>query len=433
MTDWRDEIDNPLGRLSALPNMMGWRGGWTEELTYFKNEAVIDPENTGTYVYTGFNVSIQGGLPPSQVIGPSIWTAIDVGISNGVQTLRKGEGIILEGSDTIPRVVNGGVLETQLTSFANIGTDQIQILEYEGVTSLLPGPGIQINGTNNINNSGLLNIVGSPGISSVKSGSSVTLANAGVVQLTLAYGTPLSIISPGQNPSVQNTGLLSITPSTGIDLDPDQPPNKPKILNKGVVSISGVNISVTSLGDGIKSLKMIYPRTCLAYTINSPPLVPSPITFGNAIINVTQRENTVWSNYLENGPYTVDGGLFMLGTPFCIECDYNAAVLTFQLYMRDETQTPMVELGPYTLKGGIVYTYGYEPNAFLRTYYKAIPVSMGKLFGFRKLTSFRINWTGKFSNSDPQVLRIHGVGPAYATLYNFNSSTPGPIPGPPSS
>jgi len=129
--------------------MMSWRGEWNIDDEYYQNNVVTDPINTGSYIYTGFSAAIRGGDPPSQVIGPSIWTAFGSTVAAGVQLLKEGEGILIDGSDTIPTVSNTGVLTVSTDGgLQNIGTNQFPVLTLGNALSQVQGGlGITIDNT----------------------------------------------------------------------------------------------------------------------------------------------------------------------------------------------------------------------------------------------------------------------------------------------
>jgi hypothetical protein len=428
--DWADALDSPFGRLATLPNMMGWRGNWTETDTYFKNEIVVDTTTSGSYIYTGFTASIRGGLPPSQVIGPSIWTAIGNAVT-GVQTIRQGTGIKIDGSDTIPTVSNDGVITIGLDGFENIGTEQFQILDAVGVISLQQGTGIYITGGSEpvIANAGLLNIVEGAGISAIGE-NNITLANSGVLTVTASPGTAL-IISPGQNPSIENTGVIGITESTGIILEPGRPVNEPQISNAGVLTVRGRSVIVSAgAAPGDIELKMINPIPTLAFPTSNFVMVPRVLRTNqqSGVISVTQQLGTLWESVFQNGtPY--DTGIFLLTTSFkLISPPASGGILTgisLFYYLQDNTQNPLVELGPYTAKGtpGANLTSDLKKSWFIAE--TDINVQIARNAGFRKLTGFRIQLGTLGGSTQPAVTRSCG-GNGWATYFSQTTLRPFP-------
>jgi len=425
--DWTNALDSPLGRLATLPQMMGWRGDWTETDTYYKNEVVVDTTTTGSYIYTGFNSVITGGLPPSQVIGPSIWTAVGAITASGVQTLREGNGIKIEGSDTVPRVVNFGVREISLSGFENIGTDQFQVLDATGIVSVQQGAGISVSGGSipKIANTGLLNIVGGAGISATGTYNR-TLSNAGVITLTASDDTPL-IVTPGQNPSIENTGVLAITPSTGISLDPGRPANEPRISNAGVVTLRGSSVTVSSgPTPGSVQLKMLNPIRTLAFPTTNFAMVPQTLTTSgqSGVVTVSQEAGTIWESIFLNGtPYST--GIFLLTTSFKLSgTPTPALLLQITYYLQDTTQSPVVELGPYIAKTGPI---GVAANDPIKTWFITetdINIQTARNAGFRRLTSFRFRLS--FTAGAPQTVTLSTGGNGWATYFSQTTLRPYP-------
>jgi len=430
--DIQSELDTPFERLAALPNMMSWAGEWNATDEYFLNYVVTDPITTGSYIYTGFSSSIRGGLPPSQVIGPSIWTAVGSTVAAGIQSLKEGDGILIDGSDTTPTISNTGVLSLGVTgSLVNIGTAQFPVLIYENsITQVQQDLGIAIDNTDpnipEIRNTGILNIFESEGIS-VTGENELTLANTGVISIGLAPGTALTITNPGQNPTINSTGAVSITEGLGIAKEPGLPANEPQLNNTGVISIAPRDSSITIAGDfpgpGNKEIKMFNPIRTIVF---SGPLtmVPSTIVGINrsAVINVTQTLGTLWESIMLTGsPYS--SGKFMLnfGLKFTATLPGTASVNrpSLSLFLQDNTQNPPVEVGiPNNAfaNGGPI-----EGNSSERSFlfpYVAINIAQVRALGFRRLTGFRVFYGGGIVLSS--TLRLTTSGICWATYFSQN-------------
>jgi hypothetical protein len=425
--DWVNALDNPLGRLLTLPDMMGWRGAWTETDTYYKNEVVVDTTTTGSFIYTGFNATIRGGLPPSQVIGPSIWTAIGVISAGGVVALRKGDGIDIEGSDTVPTVVNNGVRTIGLSGLDNIGTEQFQVLDAFGVISVQQGIGINISGTSipKITNAGLINVVGGSGISSTVLNNVITLSNSGVISVEAAPDTALTV-TPGQNPIIDNTGILAIIEGTGIGLVPGRPTNEPQITNTGVITLRGSSVIVTpGTIPGEVALKMINPIRTLAFPATNFAMVPRTLTTTgqSAVVSVTQQTGTLWESIFLNGtPYNT--GIFFLNSSFKLTGTPSSTIKLIQYYLQDTTQSPIVELGPYVVKNSPIGIADQDP---IKTWFVTetdINIQTARNAGFRKLTGFRFQ-LGSIG-STPITVTLETGGSGWAIYFSQTTLRPFP-------
>ena len=430
--DIQSELDTPFERLAALPNMMSWLGEWNATDEYYQNNVVADPITTGSYIYTGFSSSIRGGLPPSQVIGPSIWTAFGSVVATGVQSLVGGDGILIEGSDTTPTISNTGVLNTTTQgSLQNIGTSQFPVFVYDNsIIQVQQDLGISIDNTdpNNpeIRNTGLLNIFESEGIS-VTGEYELTLANTGVISIGLAPGTALTITNPGQNPTINSTGVVSITEGLGIAKEPGLPANEPQLNNTGVITIvprdSSLTIAGNFPGPGNKEIKMFNPIRTIVF---SGPLtmVPSTIVGINrsAVINVGQTIGTLWESVMLSGsPYS--SGKFMLnfGLKFTATLDGNSSANrpSLSLFLQDNTQTPPVEVGiPNNAfaNGGTINSNNSERSFLFPDV--AINIAQVRALGFRRLTSIRVFYGAAIVLSS--TLRLTSAGICWATYFSQN-------------
>lgn len=436
--DIQNELDDPLVRLAALPNMMSWRGEWNINDQYYQNNVVTDPINTGSYIYTGFSAAIIGGDPPSQVIGPSIWTAFGSTVAAGVQKLKEGEGILVDGSDTIPTVSNTGVLTVSTDGgLQNIGTSQYPVFTLgNSISQVQGGLGITIDNTNpnqpKIDNSGVMNIFPGAGIS-VTGQNDLTVANAGVVSISVAPGTALTITNPGQNPTINNTGLATITPdNVGIELEPGRPANEPQLNNTGVISIRPNNIIVTVPGNNL--LSMLNPVKSLVF--NAQNLVMTPSLIGGylgpttATIPITQTLGTFWESVWNNGPpFGLLPGTFLMNfslkfLSYVPPTSGGQSDLQLSIWLQDNTNG-LVEIGPFQ------FFSGNGTNDFpLRTFVVSdISVNVQQNLGFRRLTGLRLQVTRPFQPIIPAVLKLVSSGPCYATW--FNQGLPFPYPPPP--
>jgi hypothetical protein len=204
-------LENPLERLSVLPDAMNWRGVWNNTTQYFRNDVVLSPLDTATYI--ALKVSVIGGADPS--VNLADWLVLAPATA-GVIGVSAGPGIAIGGTPTLPVISNTGVLTAVAgTGITNTQTATDPRFENTGVLSLnVAAPGLSSTGGQNptITNTGVLSVVGGAG-----------------VQVT---GTNI--------PTIINTGVLGLSATApGLTLTPNPTPNIPLITNTGVVSIAG--------------------------------------------------------------------------------------------------------------------------------------------------------------------------------------------------
>ncbi len=385
---------------------------------------VTDPITTGSYIYTGFSAAIMGGLPPSQVIGPSIWTGIGT-TALGVQRLIEGDGIVIDGSDTVPTVNNSGVITvTAEGGLEDIGTAQFPVLVLNNAVSQVQGGlGISVDPSVSptISNTGILNILPGAGIS-VSGQNELTLENTGVLAIGPTPGTALTV-TVGQNPTVASTGATSLTPGLGIALEPGRPSNEPQLKNTGVISIVPRNIRVAGgfPAGGDKELSMINPVKTLVFSSQPLVMVPSSLSVVgvSATIAITQSLGTFWANVMQNGPpsYASTAGttfLLNLSLKFTGTASSSTNVV---LYMQDNTGPTLVELGPYIAKAGATGASFNVPNRVSMFVPIAVRVEQARAQGFRRLTGVRVFLTQSPPNN-PSITRLSSVGACYATWFN---------------
>lgn len=209
-------LDNPLERLQVLPNAMNWRGVWNNTTQYYRNDVVLSPIDTASYI--ALNVSVLGGADPS--LTPADWQIL-ASATTGVIGLTAGPGIAIGGTPTLPTVSNTGVLvATAGTGITNTNTATNPQFENTGILSLsVAAPGLSSTGGQNptITNTGVLSVVsGGPGVQ-VTGTNIPTILNTGVLGLTaVAPGLLLTPAPTLQTPQLQNTGVLSIAGGPGI-------------------------------------------------------------------------------------------------------------------------------------------------------------------------------------------------------------------------
>jgi hypothetical protein len=207
-------LTNPLEQREFLPDLLNWRGLWTNNIQYYKNDIAIDGNNLGTYI------CISNTSRSQQPISSSDWfeffphrTAVD-GIGAGA-------GIGLLPPTLSPTIVNTGI--RSITSSNGIGSATIgQVTE--------------------VFNLGLLGCINGVGISGELSNGTLTLSNVGVVGSALIgfgnVGTP-------QNIQLSNLGIRQITAGTGIAVSVDASNN---------YTLSNVGVESLGLGRGLNNI-----------------------------------------------------------------------------------------------------------------------------------------------------------------------------------
>lgn len=217
-------LDNPLERLQVLPDAMNWRGVWNNTTQYYRNDVVLSPIDTATYI--ALNVSTLGGADPS--LTPADWQIL-ASATTGVIGITAGPGIAIGGTPTLPVISNTGVLTaTAGPGITNTNTATNPQFENTGVLSLsVATPGLSSTGGNNptITNTGVLSVV-SGGLGVQVTGTNIpTIINTGVLGLNVV--APGLSSTGGNNPTITNTGVNTIVAGAGISVS--GPPTTPTI------------------------------------------------------------------------------------------------------------------------------------------------------------------------------------------------------------
>jgi hypothetical protein len=302
------DLSTPLNRLNALPTAINWRNDvWSPTTVYYKNDIVISPITSGSYINISSSTTTRGGGDPST--NASAWFVFGSGAA-GVQEIQGSEYITV-GPTSTPEITNNGVCDIAIgNNLNNLGTQNDPILEDLGIISVLANPGISITG-NTVTNTGVIYINGGPEIV-VTGNSDITLSHTGVISLTQA-ATPGLTVGAGSSPLITNTGLLSVSASTGItNSSTAQTPN---LLNAGVIDISGNGSILISDFPNIK-LSTTHPSISLIGTLVNAVMTPSP-TVSSAFtpipgrIPITQIPGSVWATSIATQlPYST--GTFII-------------------------------------------------------------------------------------------------------------------------
>jgi hypothetical protein len=315
------DLADPLSRLNALPTAVNWRGLWDATTLYYRNDIVVSPITSGSYINIIPSTTILGGADPS--INVVAWYAFGLG-ANGVQEITGSEYITV-GPTSTPTITNNGVVNLILAPGKNLnnvtGDPQFPVLEDTGVTTVLGNPGILVSPGSPgpiIDNTGVVNLVTSPafGFTTGSNINNISLFYTGILSVNNPPNSGITV-GTGLSPIVTNTGLLSLNVGTG--LSNISTPQTPDIKNLGVVDISGSGITVT--GFPTVRLSTTHPSVSLVGTITGP-MVPNPSTAINfqtaARIPITQTPGTFWATSIatqtpySSGTYLIKVCLTML-------------------------------------------------------------------------------------------------------------------------
>lgn len=112
------DVLSPLEQLYAFPTMMKWRGTWVGTEQYFKNDVVISPINSSSYILVNETVSL---IPTDPSLDPN-WDELSPA-TVGVTSVNGGAGITVT-NPTGPNVtvINDGVIT--VTEGTNIIIDR---------------------------------------------------------------------------------------------------------------------------------------------------------------------------------------------------------------------------------------------------------------------------------------------------------------------
>jgi hypothetical protein len=161
-------LENPLSRLTVLPNAMNWRGGWSVSEQYYLNDVVISPNDGYSYILT--ITSLQGGVDPA--LNLADWTEIAPASAGG------------------------------------------------NITAIVAGVGISIDNTNPqipvVNNTGVLTAVAGTGLTNVGTANDPEFDNNGVLLVAVAPASGLTQTGTAENPILSNTGILTLVASNGL-------------------------------------------------------------------------------------------------------------------------------------------------------------------------------------------------------------------------
>jgi hypothetical protein len=289
-----NSLDNPLERLQVLPDAMNWRGVWNNTTQYYRNDVVLSPADTATYI--ALNVSTFGGSDPSVV--PTDWLVLAPATA-GVIGLTAGPGIAIGGTPTLPIVSNTGILSaTAGPGITNTGTATNPKFENTGVLSLsVATPGLSSTGGNNptITNTGVLSVVGGAGVQ-VTGTNIPTIINTGVLGLTAT--APGLLLTPNptlQTPQLTNTGVLTLGVGGGLALGGT--PQNPT-LTLTATSSPPVMSLITSVSN---------PGTIAPATTGSSLLVPSGTSqIALDLLNGVADPNGTWVLDLTGFTFYVD-------------------------------------------------------------------------------------------------------------------------------
>lgn len=111
------DVLSPLEQLYAYPTMMKWRGTWVDTEQYLKNDVVISPLNTSSYILANETASL---VPTDPSLDPN-WDELSPA-TTGVTSVNAGAGIsVTDAAGPNVTISNDGVIT--LTEGANIKVD----------------------------------------------------------------------------------------------------------------------------------------------------------------------------------------------------------------------------------------------------------------------------------------------------------------------
>jgi hypothetical protein len=406
------ELGDRWERHEYLPTAVNWIGTWSPSVVYFKNDVVVSPINTGSYIMIGPTTTFQGGDDPS--IPSNVWFPFGQTIGT-VQTIRAGTGIELTGNSTNPSVANTGVLSVVPgTGINNIGTDTIPILTVSGITGVVQGVGISVIGIPNpeVSNTGVVELNPGAGMDVIypTGNGRATVVNKGLTGLTEGGGIS---VAGGQIKTIGNTGLLTINAGGGIINNGT--PTEPDLENGGVITITPLNHSITVSGNplDVKLASNNSRKTAVWSPTVATTMTPNPIGVGIGLIPLTQTPGTLWASCLATGaPF--NSGIFTLQIPFTFKMAYQFSGLGFQfqysLYDSIENKEFVITYRAYPLNASganriILYKLGSV----------RIDLAAIRAAGLRQITGFRM-YSGTVT-----VITLQDVGgTAFATFYPTN-------------
>lgn len=301
------ELATPLQRLNALPTAVNWRGVWNEDIEFYKNDIVISPITSGSFINISASSATRGQGDPST--NPADWYIFGEG-APGVQEIQGSEYITV-GPTTTPEITNNGVREMAIgQNLNNLGTQNDPILEDLGITNIIPvSPGITYDG-DTLSNSGLIYLsAGNSGIT-VDGTTEVSLACAGILSMTAL--NPTITVGAGLTPLITNNGLLSVTALSG--LTNTGTPQEPDLVNDGVIDISSNSMAVTGFPN--VKLSATHPFISLVGTlVDVIPVISPGVNSVIYTVPLTQDPGTLWASCLGSGtPYST--GTFTLQFSF---------------------------------------------------------------------------------------------------------------------
>lgn len=274
-------LDNPLERLAILPNAMNWRGTWDATEQYFKNDVVVSPTNSASYILAG-QTALLGGADPQFNVD---WIELSLP-TTGVASVNAGVGITLDP----------------------LGTATNPIIDNDGVITLTAGAGMFVDNTDPHN---------------------PIVENIGVHSVGAGTGIALDPLSTPQIPIINNDGVITLSGTSGVNVDNSDPHN-PIVSNTGVITVSagsGISVSALSLVGDVQISNNAEPTLCyLEITGNTPASGPIPIQTAPPNNEVsfqltfpTLPTTTKFLDILQDA--TKNGGFLMDFSAFCFYID----------------------------------------------------------------------------------------------------------------
>lgn len=211
-------LENPLQRLTSLPNSMNWRGGWDVTQQYYLYDVVVSPTDGNPYILSV--TALLGGADPALSATPD-WEIVAAS-GSGVVSITADPTLGVQNVGTAQNVVlvNTGVLSITadpVTGINNTGTPSDPILVNTGVISIATDPvtGLQNTGTATnqvLVNTGVLGITAQNGCTNAGTAQNPIIENSGVISCTAQNGCTNT--GTATAPVIENTGVLTVTAAT---------------------------------------------------------------------------------------------------------------------------------------------------------------------------------------------------------------------------
>tara|TARA_R110000868_G_scaffold23221_1_gene94019 strand:+ start:382 stop:1602 length:1221 start_codon:yes stop_codon:yes gene_type:complete len=377
------DLSSPLARYNALPTVVNWRGGWDEDTEYYRNDIVVSPLTSGSYINISASTATRGQGDPSTNLAD--WFTFGEGAA-GVQEIQGSEYITV-GPTTTPSITNNGVCEMAIgQNLNNLGTQNDPILEDLGLTNVIPSAGISFVG-NTISNTGLISLrPGNSGIT-VNGTTNVALSCSGVLSITPSDNT--ITVGAGLTPLITNNGLLSLIASTG--LVNNSTAQTPDLENGGVIDISSNGINITDFPN--VKLSVFQSSISLIGTLVNVTITPNPSQ--DFTIPITQNPGTIWATCLATGaPYSTGTFTINFGLAFNVESNQFTSIFDTVITIFDSVNNVAYSPSGFRVNQSVYNRFNL--NNLVKTRIQSITIDLAILraSGFRVMTGIQFSQVG---------------------------------------